>query len=429
MLGWSLNSMLLWLLLPLSITLVRTSFYSFENFPTDEEEATSDSTYSGNEFQSHSEDNYNAYSTVSSSDSFFNSSEPPPNSLDSQSSSDNGIDLCVYLKRNLRNREGEYIPARPRWRGNGRICEEESFAIRSCIGSGGHGKVAKGLHLDSDTPVALKFLNREPDDTWRHYLYRSEECLQHRVSPYPIFAEHYCTFISTHEQPGAVVMVMELVNDAKELFELIYDNEYNGYSEKVIKYDYDGNWIRDVTAELIGALWFMHRMKVVYRDLKPENILIKKDGTIKLVDFGLASDTRLLTLDIAGTTYYYPPELLKSDLLRPNVPETDWYALGIILYEMAFHKGPFPDVKKESTMFKLILGGFECQPLPDGNFEDLCDLIHRLTDPDHRRRLGRIEGSREIFLEHPFLRDSQISDVLYEAEKTARKLGEAPFRR
>ncbi len=89
------------------------------------------------------------------------------------------------------------------------------------------------------------------------------------------------------------------------------------------------------------ALNHAHENDVVHRDLKPENVLITDDGTVKLMDFGLArSITSRITSEgvIEGTVYYLAPE----QALGRNVDgRTDLYALGVMLYELTANRLPF----------------------------------------------------------------------------------------
>jgi len=99
-----------------------------------------------------------------------------------------------------------------------------------------------------------------------------------------------------------------------------------------------------IAVQLADALQYCHERGVVHRDLKPENILIEADGTVKLVDFGIAllEGARRLTFRRLtsgfGTPDYMAPEQVQGD--RGDA-RTDVYALGVMLYEMLTGDVPY----------------------------------------------------------------------------------------
>ena len=99
-----------------------------------------------------------------------------------------------------------------------------------------------------------------------------------------------------------------------------------------------------IAVQLADALQYCHDHGVIHRDLKPENILIEQDGTVKLVDFGIAllQGARRLTFRRLtsgfGTPDYMAPEQVQGD--RGDA-RTDVYALGVMLYEMLTGEVPY----------------------------------------------------------------------------------------
>jgi serine/threonine protein kinase len=94
--------------------------------------------------------------------------------------------------------------------------------------------------------------------------------------------------------------------------------------------------------QVLDALVYLHRRRIIHRDLKPDNILISSDGTVKVMDFGLAmaekTSTAQLDDKLAGTVAYMSPELFQNS--RPSVL-SDLYAVGMIAYELFTNVYPF----------------------------------------------------------------------------------------
>jgi tRNA A-37 threonylcarbamoyl transferase component Bud32/CheY-like chemotaxis protein len=99
----------------------------------------------------------------------------------------------------------------------------------------------------------------------------------------------------------------------------------------------------DVLNQIAGALKAIHSVGILHRDLKPANIMLREDGSIALIDFGLAKRARLEAEvtgegEIFGTPYYMSPEQGHGRLADQR---SDLYSLGVILYEMLTREKPF----------------------------------------------------------------------------------------
>jgi len=103
----------------------------------------------------------------------------------------------------------------------------------------------------------------------------------------------------------------------------------------------------EVAVQVAQALGAIHERGIIHRDLKPENIMRRADGSVALADFGiaksmLASENLALTQtrhgDVVGTPYYLSPEQASG---QPMTPATDFYSLGVMLFEMLAGQRPF----------------------------------------------------------------------------------------
>ena len=114
---------------------------------------------------------------------------------------------------------------------------------------------------------------------------------------------------------------------------------------------------RRIAIQLANAMEYCHKHGVIHRDLKPENVLIEADGTVKLVDFGIAllRGARRLTFRRLtsgfGTPDYMAPEQVQGD--RGDA-RTDIYAVGVILYEMLTGEVPYHGDSPLSVMSQRV---------------------------------------------------------------------------
>lgn len=97
----------------------------------------------------------------------------------------------------------------------------------------------------------------------------------------------------------------------------------------------------------------MHSLNIVYRDLKPENLLIGADGHLKITDFGFAKVVTERTYTLCGTPEYIAPEVIKNE---GHGKAADWWALGILIYEMLIGTPPYYDNNPIKIYEKILEG-------------------------------------------------------------------------
>eukprot|EP00079_Xenopus_tropicalis_P033178 XP_017946949.1 PREDICTED: cAMP-dependent protein kinase catalytic subunit PRKX isoform X2 [Xenopus tropicalis] len=139
------------------------------------------------------------------------------------------------------------------------------------------------------------------------------------------------------------------------------------------------------STEIICAIEYLHSKEIVYRDLKPENILLDKEGHIKLTDFGFAKKLSDRTWTLCGTPEYLAPEVIQS---KGHGRAVDWWALGILIFEMLSGFPPFFDDNPFGIYQKILAGKIDFPRHLDLYVKD---LIKKLLVVDRTRRLGNMK--------------------------------------
>jgi serine/threonine protein kinase len=160
--------------------------------------------------------------------------------------------------------------------------------------------------------------------------------------------------------------------------------------------------VRIYIAEVGLALSALHSKGIVYRDLKPENILIAADGHLKLADFGLAKDiSGTSTQTFCGTLDFMAPEIVTG---KKYSYEIDWWALGILTYQLIFGTAPFSDANRQRQMNKILTG----RPVFERDTDNhVIDFVQKLLIKDPKKRFNF-----ENLKAHPFFENMKMSEIM-----------------
>lgn len=150
----------------------------------------------------------------------------------------------------------------------------------------------------------------------------------------------------------------------------------------------------DIVATVAEALDYAHRQNIVHRDIKPANIMIAEDGTVKVMDFGIAritTSTKTQTCMILGTPSYMSPEQLSGDKVDGR---TDIFSLGVVLFELLTSEKPFQADDMPALMFKIA---HEPHPSILNIRPDLPPRFQSILDRAlHKKLTHRYQTAREL---------------------------------
>ena len=221
----------------------------------------------------------------------------------------------------------------------------DNYKILEVIGRGGMGVVFKALDMSLEKLVALKMIDP--------FLARDENFLRRFKSEAKALAKlENINIVGVHalrETDFGLFMIMEYVQ-AKTISEWLHEKGRFNVSETIA-----------IGKQIVNAIGHAHKVGVIHRDIKPNNILLCEDGTIKVMDFGLAKviqehgSESTMTHTAAGTLYYMSPEQIKG--LKNVDKRSDIYSIGMTFYEMLAGRTPFEKSESEFSIQKQIVEG------------------------------------------------------------------------
>ena len=216
----------------------------------------------------------------------------------------------------------------------------DRYKLGEMIGTGGMADVYVAEDTRLARQVAIKVLRsdlaRDPSFVARF----RKEALAAAALNHPGIVAVY----DSGEEPAPYI-VMELIS-GHTLRELIHKGERVPLKRAL-----------EIGEGILGALEYSHHSGIVHRDIKPANIMITDDGSVKVMDFGIAravSDATgnlEQTASILGTALYISPEQARGD--EPDT-RTDLYSLGVVMYELLSGKPPFTADSPVAIAYKHI---------------------------------------------------------------------------
>lgn len=257
----------------------------------------------------------------------------------------------------------------------------KGYRILHRLGGGGMSEVFLAEREADHTEVALKLLDtrlNQDSDLLRRFIqeYALLEQIDHpnvaRIFDHGFTDEH--AFISMEYFP-------------------------NGDIRRRMKTGFSPYEALSIVVQVALALSQIHALGIVHRDVKPDNLMMRSDGTIALIDFGVAKYARQTVEqtqhgEIIGSPSYMSPEQASG---QPVSPASDIYSLGAIFYEMITSKRPYVADSLHALLYQHLKAP---SPVFEAKFAEFQGLLDRMMDKNPSRRFPNAQAIVDTVFKH-----------------------------
>ncbi len=267
-----------------------------------------------------------------------------------------------------------------------------AYLIEELIGAGGMGEVYRARDSKLNRAVALKIL----PDVFANDAQRLSRFHREARTLAELNHPHIAQIHGLEEANGTRAIVMELV-------------EGEDLSARLSRGAIPLEEALPIARQMAEALEEAHARGIIHRDLKPANIKVRDDGTVKVLDFGLAkafepadgsnalANSPTLTAQatamgvLLGTAAYMAPEQAKG---KPIDKRADIWAFGVVLYEMLTGRRAFAGNDLTDVLASVIKDTPSLDRLPAATPPSIRRLLRRCLEKDRRERLGDMSTAR-----------------------------------
>ena len=216
------------------------------------------------------------------------------------------------------------------------------FDMISLLGRGNFGKVMKVQHKETGVVHAMKILRKDQLEAKQHDIQHTltERRLLQKIKHPFVVGLHYA--FQTEER---LYLVMDYVAGGDMYYHLKNTRRF------------PEDTVRIWAAQMVLAIGYLHKLSIVYRDLKPENLLLDVQGNLHLTDFGLSKiqeDPTKPLHTFCGTPYYLAPEIVQVSKTRGYGKAVDWWAIGVLMYELLTGQPPFQGANLQGVYSAIV---------------------------------------------------------------------------
>ena len=218
------------------------------------------------------------------------------------------------------------------------------YVIQALLGRGGMSRVYRGYDENLQRYAAVKVISGDfattSEEEYTRRFQSEARAIAHLRHPNIVGVYQFGRW-------EGIYYMAQVFLEGKDLRQLLKD--YEQLHKRIPVPD-----LLRITRDVASALDYAHEQGVIHRDIKPSNIMLeKKTGRAILMDFGLALTVQEGTMgDTFGSAHYIAPEQAMSSARA--VPQSDLYALGVVIYEMLAGSVPFDDPSVMSVALKHL---------------------------------------------------------------------------
>eukprot|EP00040_Diaphanoeca_grandis_P018885 m.99402 g.99402 ORF g.99402 m.99402 type:complete len:355 (+) comp27156_c2_seq1:97-1161(+) len=277
----------------------------------------------------------------------------------------------------------------------GRVQDQRNlsdYEPKRTLGTGSFGRVMLVTDKRTNSVCALKILEKAKVVRLKQVEHTLSEKQLLAAVNFPILVNLLASF----KDKSNLYMVMEFAVGGEMFSSLRKEQRFTEARSKF----YAG--------QIVIALEYLQYLNIIYRDLKPENLLFDAKGYIKITDFGFAKYVVGRTWTLCGTPEYLAPEIILSKGYNRAV---DWWALGVLIFEMCAGYPPFYAEQPIQIYEKIVTGKVR---YASHMSKEIQSLLKSLLEADITMRFGMLKNGVNDIREHAWFHSMDWAQLFHQ---------------